>query len=233
MIRIVPRALVLLGLAFSFPVLVPRSAPGAEAAPVSTATMLTRAEKIRRIEALDAARRRALAGIYDERLYPEADHGRSGQPEIDRRVNRVKALFAPLDPLLEAEAVRLAHEPAAKRNAFLARKEARLDAWSRAVKPLPRSEDRPRERGDGARGELAAAPSRADRARGRAGPRDEPLPDAHGPRGAQDRHAPRPLGARSHGRDDRAPLLRARLARRAQQDADRSLRERRALARSR
>lgn len=35
----------------------------------------------------------ALAGIYDKVLYPDANHGRAGQPEIDKRVDALRTLW--------------------------------------------------------------------------------------------------------------------------------------------
>lgn len=42
---------------------------------------------------LDGYREQALAGIFDKSIYPEANHGRAGQPEIDRRVARVREIW--------------------------------------------------------------------------------------------------------------------------------------------
>jgi len=42
---------------------------------------------------LTAARKEALRVIFDKKIYPDANHGRSGQPIVDQAVDRVKAIF--------------------------------------------------------------------------------------------------------------------------------------------
>jgi len=58
------------------------------------------------------ARKEALRVIFDREIYPDANHGRSGQPVVDRAVSRVKAYY----PLY-----RKAFDPVLKRFARVAR----------------------------------------------------------------------------------------------------------------
>jgi uncharacterized protein YkwD len=100
----------------------------------SPASAATAAEKKALLEDLQAARRSAIRAIFDEQLYPDANHGKSGQPEVDKRVNRVKVLYAKFEPLLKADVSVLAHKPLAERKAFLAKADSKLTPWQRAVK---------------------------------------------------------------------------------------------------
>ncbi len=51
----------------------------------------------------EAARTEALRVIFDEELYPSADHGRIGQPLVDEKVAAVRAIAAELEPLVRKE----------------------------------------------------------------------------------------------------------------------------------
>jgi uncharacterized protein YkwD len=42
---------------------------------------------------LSDTRKYALAAIFDKGIYPDANHGRSGQPEVDKRVDAVRLLW--------------------------------------------------------------------------------------------------------------------------------------------
>jgi uncharacterized protein YkwD len=60
-----------------------------------------------------AARDAALAVIFDETLYPDADHGRAGQPLVDEKVEAVRPVWAALDALVRRDlAPLLSLEPA-------------------------------------------------------------------------------------------------------------------------
>ena len=50
-------------------------------------------------EMMSAARAEALRVIFDRRIYPDADHGRAGQPVVDKAVNAVKTLYKPYKEL--------------------------------------------------------------------------------------------------------------------------------------
>lgn len=49
------------------------------------------------------ARDAALGVIFDETLYPDADHGRAGQPIVDEKVEAVRAVWAALDALVRRD----------------------------------------------------------------------------------------------------------------------------------
>jgi uncharacterized protein YkwD len=100
----------------------------------SVAAAATQAEKNALLSDLQAARRSAIKAIFDEKLYPDANHGKSGQPEVDKRVNKVKAVYAKVEPLLVADVSTLAHKPLAQRKAFLAKPASKLTPWQRAIK---------------------------------------------------------------------------------------------------
>lgn len=60
-----------------------------------------------------AAREAALAVIFDETIYPDADHGRVGQPIVDEKVDAVRAVWPAFDALVRRDlAPLLALEPA-------------------------------------------------------------------------------------------------------------------------
>lgn len=42
---------------------------------------------------LDEARKVALTTIYDKKIYPDEDHGRKGQPEVDKKVDVVRKIW--------------------------------------------------------------------------------------------------------------------------------------------
>jgi hypothetical protein len=60
------------------------------------------------------ARDLALGAIFDRALYPDEDHGRTGQPIVTRRVDAVRDVWRELDPLLAADAARWQAVPEAK-----------------------------------------------------------------------------------------------------------------------
>lgn len=49
------------------------------------------------------ARDAALGVIFDEAVYPDADHGRAGQPLVDEKVDAVRVVWAPLDALVRRD----------------------------------------------------------------------------------------------------------------------------------
>lgn len=51
------------------------------------------------VEAWEARRQAALAVIFDATIYPDADHGRVGQPKVDAAVDEVRAVWPVLDGL--------------------------------------------------------------------------------------------------------------------------------------
>lgn len=55
------------------------------------------------LAAWEAARTEALRVIFDTTLYPDADHGRAGQPLVDEQVARVRAVAAELEPLVRKD----------------------------------------------------------------------------------------------------------------------------------
>ncbi|MEZ0230958.1 MAG: CAP domain-containing protein [Planctomycetota bacterium] len=100
----------------------------------SVATAATAAEKKLLLDKVQAARRSAIQAIFDEQLYPDANHGASGQPEVDKRVKKVRDAYAAFEPVLKADVSVLAHKPLAERKAFLAKADSKLTPWQRAVK---------------------------------------------------------------------------------------------------
>jgi len=65
------------------------------AIPEGTAKRLLKAH-----EMMAAARAEALRVIFDTRIYPDANHGRAGQPIVDQAVNAVKTLYKPYEDLV-------------------------------------------------------------------------------------------------------------------------------------
>ncbi|RMG10138.1 MAG: CAP domain-containing protein [Planctomycetota bacterium] len=64
----------------------------------------------KRSEALDRwakARDEALRVVFDKSIYPDANHGRSGQPVVDEKVDACRAAFAPFDALVRKDLARL------------------------------------------------------------------------------------------------------------------------------
>jgi uncharacterized protein YkwD len=55
----------------------------------------------------EKARLNALKIIYDREIYPDANHGRSGQPKVDQAVNKVKKIWPYYDALVKAELGRI------------------------------------------------------------------------------------------------------------------------------
>jgi uncharacterized protein YkwD len=138
MYRPVHAVLTVLGAVAALPTL-PGSLRPVEAAPVSTTATLAQKESL--LHELSVARAYALKAIYDDHLYPESTNPNSpGQREVDRRVDHVKTLYARFEPLLEADVTRLRHETAAQRKAFLAKPDAKLNPWQRAVRRRYRDE---------------------------------------------------------------------------------------------
>ena len=72
---------------------------------------LTDAAQARLLKAhtmLDAARKEALRVIFDRKIYPDADHGRIGQPIVDAAVNKVKEIHPHHQALVEPVVRRVA-----------------------------------------------------------------------------------------------------------------------------
>ncbi len=80
---------------------------------------------------LEAARKAALDAIFDESTYRNEDHGRSGQANVDEKVEAVRAAWGPVLTLLAQDAVKVEKLPAAKRSAFLA---SAAEGWEAAVR---------------------------------------------------------------------------------------------------
>jgi Cysteine-rich secretory protein family len=49
----------------------------------------------------------ALVVIFDLQIYPDANHGRSGQPTVDEHVERVRAVWAPFDDQVQRDVAQL------------------------------------------------------------------------------------------------------------------------------
>lgn len=49
----------------------------------------------------------ALRVIFDKQIYPDANHGRSGQPTVDEHVERVRALWPTFDGLIQKDLAKL------------------------------------------------------------------------------------------------------------------------------
>ena len=67
-------------------------------------------ENERRSNALSAwvgERDEAVRVIFDKSIYPDANHGRSGQPTVDEHVERVRAVWAPFNAAIERDLARL------------------------------------------------------------------------------------------------------------------------------
>ncbi len=94
----------------------------------------TAAEKKALLDKVKTARSSAIKAIFDEQLYPDANHGKSGQPEVDERVKKVRDAYAAFEPVLKADVSALAHKPLSERKAFLAKPDSKLTPWQRAVK---------------------------------------------------------------------------------------------------
>jgi len=62
---------------------------------------------------LDDARKEALRVIFDRKIYPDADHGRVGQPVVDKAVDAVKAIYPQYRHLLDPVVRRFARIPRA------------------------------------------------------------------------------------------------------------------------
>jgi uncharacterized protein YkwD len=59
--------------------------------------------QVKWFERWEKARLEALKVIYDREIYPDENHGRSGQPKVDEKVNEVKKLWPYYDALVNAE----------------------------------------------------------------------------------------------------------------------------------
>jgi hypothetical protein len=89
--------------------------------------------------AWEAARTEALRVIFDTSLYPDADHGRVGQPLVDEKVGLVRALAAELEPLARKDLAAPLGLPVDQARALLAdalRLEARAAELGVELAPL-------------------------------------------------------------------------------------------------
>jgi len=59
--------------------------------------------QVKWFERWEKARLEALKVIYDKEIYPDANHGRSGQHKVDEKVNAVKKIWPYYDALVQAE----------------------------------------------------------------------------------------------------------------------------------
>jgi hypothetical protein len=85
-------------------------------------------------KALVEARKVALETIFSVDRYPDADHGKAGQPLVDEKVAAVKKAFAELDPSIQADVAKVMKLPEAKRRAFLAASDSDLNDWEKLVR---------------------------------------------------------------------------------------------------
>ncbi len=85
-------------------------------------------------KALEEARKAALETIFSVESYPDADHGRAGQPLVDQKVHAVRNAFLELEPSVQADVAKVMKLPEAKKRAFLAATDAELNDWEKLIR---------------------------------------------------------------------------------------------------